>query len=45
MLYQQQGQGAQAGAGQAAGPGQDAPSEEKKGGDDDVIDADFEVKE
>jgi len=45
MLYQQQGQGAQAGAGQAAGPGQAAPSEEKKGGDDDVIDADFEVKE
>jgi len=44
MLYQQQGQGAQAGAGHAAGPGQAAPSEEKKG-DDDVIDADFEVKE
>jgi molecular chaperone DnaK len=45
MLYQQQGPGAQAGAGHAAGPGQNAPSEEKKGGDDDVIDADFEVKE
>jgi molecular chaperone DnaK len=45
MLYQQQGPGAQAGAGHAAGPGQAAPSEEKKGGDDDVIDADFEVKE
>jgi len=46
MLYQQQGQGgAQAGAGPAEGPGQAAPSEEKKGGDDDVIDADFEVKE
>ena len=45
MLYQQQGQGAQAGAGHAAGPGDAAPSEEKKGGDDDVIDADFEVKE
>jgi len=45
MLYQQQGQGAQAGAGHAADPGQAAPSEEKKGGDDDVIDADFEVKE
>ena len=44
MLYQQQGQGAQAGAGPAEGPGQAAPSEEKKGGDD-VIDADFEVKE
>jgi len=46
MLYQQQGQGggAQAGAGHAAGPGQAAQSEEKKG-DDDVIDADFEVKE
>ncbi|HUX16659.1 MAG TPA: molecular chaperone DnaK [Phycisphaerae bacterium] len=45
MLYQQQGPGAQAGAGPAAGPGEAAPSEEKKGGDDDVIDADFEVKE
>ncbi|MGB2753497.1 MAG: molecular chaperone DnaK [Phycisphaerae bacterium] len=43
MLYQQQGQGAQAGPGHAEGPGQAAPSEEKKGGDD-VIDADFEVK-
>ena len=45
MLYQQQGPGAQAGPGHAEGPGQAAPSEEKKGGDDDVIDADFEVKE
>ena len=45
MLYQQQGPGAQAGAGHAEGPGQAAQSEEKKGGDDDVIDADFEVKE
>ena len=44
MLYQQQGPGAQAGAGHAGRRGDAAPSEEKKGGDDDVIDADFEVK-